>query len=152
VAVVDVSPARLAMATRLGAARTLNAKTDDVAAGLQEFGGARGLDAAIDAVGAAATRELAVRAVRKGGECVWLGLHDDATTVGGLGIVLGERRISGSFSVRHADLCTALELLTDGRIRTEPWVKSFPLAEGARVFQELVQNPPDDYIKAVLIP
>jgi len=152
VAVVDVSPARLAVAAGLGAARTLNARSDDVAAGLREFGGARGVDAAIDAVGAASTRELAVRLVRKGGECVWLGLHDDATSVGGLDIVLGERRINGSFSVRHADLFTALELLTSGRIRTEGWVKSFPLAEGARVFQELVRNPPDDYIKAVLIP
>ena len=152
IAVVDVSPARLAVAARLGAARILDARTEDVAAGLAEFGGGQGLDAAIDAVGSGATRDLAVRSVRKGGECVWLGLHEDATTLGGLEIVLGERSISGSFSVRPAELRRALSLLAAGRIRLEPWVKSFPLADGVRVFRELVESPPDDYIKAVLVP
>jgi L-iditol 2-dehydrogenase len=152
VAVMDVSPARLAVAEGLGAERTFNAKRDDILAGLKDFSGGRGVDVAIDAVGAATTREVAVRAVRKGGECVWLGLHDDATTVGGLDIVLGERTIYGSFAVRPGDLRTALGLLAAGRIRLDPWVKSFPMADGVRVFRELVSNPPDDYVKAVLIP
>lgn len=151
-AVVDISPARLAVAQALGAERAFNAKTDDVLAGLQDFSGGRGVDAAVDAVGTAGTRDQALRAVRKGGECVWLGLHDDTTTVGGLDIVLGERALYGSFAVRPSDLRTALSLLTAGRIRLHPWVKSFPLADGVRVFQALVHNPPDDYIKAVLIP
>lgn len=152
IAVVDVSPARLQVAATLGAARTLNADAEDVLAGLRDFGGERGLDVTIDAVGAAATRDLAVRAVRKGGECVWLGLHEDATTVGGLEVVLGERTIYGSFNVRPADLRTALSLLSSGRVRTDTWVKCFPLTDGVRVFQELVHRTPDDYIKAVLIP
>ena len=129
-----------------------DAGRDDVLAGLEDFSEGRGVDVAIDAVGAAATRDLAVRGVRKGGECVWLGLHDDATTVGGLDIVLGERTIYGSFAVRPRDLRAALGLLAAGRIRLDPWVKSFPLTDGVRVFQELVHTPPDEYIKAVLIP
>jgi L-iditol 2-dehydrogenase len=152
IAVVDVAPARLAMARQLGAERIFNSAQDDVTAGLVEFGGGRGVDVAIDAVGAAATRDLALRAVRKGGECVWLGLHDDATTVGGWDVVLGERAIYGSFAVRPRDLRTALALLAAGRIRTEPWVKTFPLADGVRVFHELVHTPPAEYIKAVLLP
>ena len=151
-AAIDVSPARLAVAEGLGAERTFNAKKDDVLAGLAEFSAGRGVDVAFDAVGAATTRDLAVRSVRKGGECVWLGLHDDATTVAGLDIVLGERTIYGSFAVRPSDLRTALGLLAAGRIRLDPWVKSFPLTDGVRVFQALVHDPPDDFIKAVLIP
>jgi L-iditol 2-dehydrogenase len=151
-AVVDVSPTRLAVAQRLGAGRTLDARRDDVLAGLRDFTRGRGADVAIDAVGAASTRDLAVKAVRKGCECVWLGLHDDATTVGGLDIVLGEKAIYGSFAVRPRDLRAALDLLGAGKIALDPWVRTFPLAEGVRVFTELVTAPPDDYIKAVLLP
>jgi L-iditol 2-dehydrogenase len=151
-AVVDVSPARLAMAKQLGADRTFNARTDDVLAGIREFTRGRGADVAIDAVGAATTRDLAVKSIRKGCECVWLGLHDDATTVGGLDIVLGEKTIYGSFAVRPRDLTAALDLLGAGKITLEPWVRTFPLAQGAEVFLQLVNAPPDDYIKAVLLP
>lgn len=151
-AVVDVSPARLDMAKRLGADRTLNARTDDVLAGVRDFTRGRGADVAVDAVGAASTRDLAVKVIRKGCECVWLGLHDDATTVGGLDIVLGEKAIYGSFAVRPRDLRAALDLLGAGKIALEPWVRTFPLADGAKVFTQLVSAPPDDYIKAVLLP
>jgi len=151
-AVVDVSPARLAVARRLGAERTFNARSDDVLAGIGDFTRGRGADVAIDAVGAASTRDLAVKAIRKGCECVWLGLHDDATTVGGLDIVLGEKAIYGSFAVRPRDLRAALDLLAAGKITLEPWVRTFPLADGAQVFMQLVSAPPDDYIKAVLLP
>ena len=151
-AVVDVSPARLAVARRLGAEQTWDARTDDVLAGIQEFTRGRGADVAIDAVGAAGTRDLAVKAIRKGCECVWLGLHDDATTVGGLDIVLGEKAIYGSFAVRPRDLHAALDLLGAGKITLEPWVRTFPLTDGAKVFMQLVTAPPDDYIKAVLLP
>jgi L-iditol 2-dehydrogenase len=151
-AAVDVSPARLAVARQLGAERTLDARSEDVAAGIRDFSGGQGVDVAIDAVGAATTRDAAVRAVRKGGECVWLGLHDDATTLGGLDIVLGEKHLSGSFAFRPGDLRTALSLLAAGRVQLDPWVKSFPLSEGVEVFQALVHQPPDDYIKAVLLP
>jgi L-iditol 2-dehydrogenase len=152
VAVVDVSPARLAVAKQLGAERTFNARTDDVQASIREFSRGRGVDVAIDAVGAATTRDLAVKAIRKGCECVWLGLHDDATTVGGLDIVLGEKTIYGSFAVRPRDLTAALDLLGAGKITLEPWVRTFPLEQGAEVFLQLVNAPPDDYIKAVLLP
>jgi L-iditol 2-dehydrogenase len=151
-AVVDVSPARLAVARRLGAEQAWDARTEDILAGIREFTRGRGADVAIDAVGAASTRTLAVKAIRKGCECVWLGLHDDATTVGGLDIVLGEKAIYGSFAVRPRDLHAALDLLGAGKITLEPWVRTFPLTDGAKVFMQLVTAPPDDYIKAVLLP
>ena len=58
VAVVDVSPARLAVASALGAEATINARTDDVAAALHDFTRGRGAEVAIDAVGATSTREI----------------------------------------------------------------------------------------------
>ncbi len=151
-AVVDMSDARLAVARRLGAELLVNPKRDDIAAALQSFAGSRGVDVAIDAVGAAATREAAVTVTRRGGEIVWLGLHDDRTELSGFGVVLGERHISGSFAVTHRDLRAALDLFARGKIELSPWVRSFPLSEGARVFRQLVTDPPEDYIKAILLP
>ena len=152
VAVVDVSPARLAVATRLGAERVLNARTEDIPGGLSDFSRGRGAEVAIDAVGAASTRDLAVKAIRKGGECVWLGLHDDATTVGGLDIVLGEKAIWGlSRSVRG--ICTVP--WTSWRPARFSWTPGSGPSRSPRVrrvFQQLVTAPPDDYIKAVLLP
>jgi hypothetical protein len=36
--------------------------------------------------------------------------------------------------------------------RLAPEVKALPLAEGLEVFMQIVTAPPDDYIKAVLLP
>ncbi len=151
-AVVDVSDARLEVARRLGAEAIINPKRQDVVEALRSFAGSRGADMTVDAVGAAATRSAAITVTRSGGEIVWLGLHDDPTQVSGFAVVLGERRISGSFAVTHRDLRTALALFARGAIQLSPWVRSFPLTEGARIFRQLVTDPPQDYIKAILLP
>jgi len=95
---------------------------------------------------------MAVEAVRPGGEVVWIGLHDDASEVSGRDVVLGERRISGSYAVTYADLQSAIALFAHGRIDIEPWIRPFALDEGARVFRELLTAPPADFAKAVLLP
>ncbi|OGL20669.1 MAG: hypothetical protein A3G97_02380 [Candidatus Rokubacteria bacterium RIFCSPLOWO2_12_FULL_69_21] len=106
----------------------------------------------IDAVGASVTRRQAVAASRPGGEVVWIGLHEDVTELSGFDVVLGERRISGSYAVTPRDLQAAIGLFAHGKIEVAPWVRPFPLAEGARVFRQLVTAPPEEYIKALLLP
>ena len=93
-----------------------------------------------------------MEAVRPGGEVVWIGTHGDATELSGRDVVLGERRISGSYAVTYDDLRTAVALFAHGRIEIEPWVRPFPLDEGARVFRELLTAPSADYAKALLLP
>ena len=152
VLVSDVSDTRLAMAKRLGADLTVNAKKADVAAAARDASGGLGADVVVDAVGAAITRRAAITAARPGGEVVWLGLHDDPTDLSGFDVVLREKHVTGSFAVTNRDMRSALALFGAGKIILEPWVRSFPLEEGARVFRQLVSAPPDDYIKAVLVP
>lgn len=149
---VDVNDARLEVAHQLGAEPVVNPRRDDVLGAIKEFTRGRGADLAVDAVGASETRRAAVAATRPGGETVWLGLHDDPTELSGFDVVLGERRISGSYAVTPRDLRTAIGLFAHGKIELAPWVRPFPLSEGARVFRELVTAPPQDYIKALLLP
>ena len=104
------------------------------------------------AAGAAVPRRRAVAASRPGGEVVWIGLHEDVTELSGFDVVLGERRISGSYAVTPRDLQAAIGLFAHGKIEVAPWVRPFPLAEGARVFRQLVTAPPEEYIKALLLP
>jgi L-iditol 2-dehydrogenase len=150
--VADLSDARLAVAAKLGAHEVLNSGREDVLARVRAMTGGRGAEVVVDAVGARETRRLAVSAARPGGEVVWLGLHDDPTEVSGFEVVLGERTIAGSFAVVPHELRAALRLFAAGRIQLEPWVRTFPLEQGADVFRRLVTAPPDDYIKAVLVP
>jgi 2-desacetyl-2-hydroxyethyl bacteriochlorophyllide A dehydrogenase len=149
---VDASDARLDVALQLGAERVFNPRKQDVVAAVQQMTRGRGADVVVDAVGAAETRDAAVKMARRGGEVVWLGLHDDPTQLSGLDVVLGERKVLGSFAVTHHNLRTAIGLFAHGKIALDPWVRTFPLAEGVQVFRQLVTDPPKDYIKVVLLP
>jgi L-iditol 2-dehydrogenase len=148
----DVSDARLQVASTLGAETVLNPRRQDMVAAVQDLTRGRGADVVVDAVGAAETRHAAVRMARRGGEVVWLGLHDDPTQVSGFDIVLGERKVLGSFAVTHHNLRTAISLFAHRKITLDPWVRTFPLTEGVQVFRQLITDPPKDYIKAVLLP
>ncbi|MBI1893375.1 MAG: alcohol dehydrogenase catalytic domain-containing protein [Candidatus Rokubacteria bacterium] len=149
--VVDTNPFRLEMAHELGAEPIINPRQEDVKEALSEFTRGRGVDVAIDAAGVAETRQTALSVTRPGGEVVWIGLHSDRTDLSGHEVVLGERKIMGSYAVTSRDIETAIGLFAHGKVELSPWVRPFPLTEGARVFRELLGQP-SDYIKGVLLP
>jgi S-(hydroxymethyl)glutathione dehydrogenase / alcohol dehydrogenase len=73
---VDIDPAKLDLARRLGATLGVNASSEDtVAAGKRETGG-RGVDAVIEAAGSASAFRVTTEAVRPGGQVIWLGKVD----------------------------------------------------------------------------
>jgi 2-desacetyl-2-hydroxyethyl bacteriochlorophyllide A dehydrogenase len=149
---VDTNDGRLELAHAVGAEPLFNPKRDAVVSEVRAFTKGRGADVAIDAVGTPAARRTAVEMVRPGGDVVWIGLHDDASEVSGRDVVLGERRISGSYSVTYSDLQAAIALFAHGKIDIEPWIRPFALDDGARVFRDLLAAPPADFAKAVLLP
>ena len=65
----DIDPAKLAIAAKLGAARTLDTRTPHAAEEL------RGIAGALDFVGSPATAALGIGALRKGGRHVVVGLY-----------------------------------------------------------------------------
>ena len=73
---VDLDPAKLALATRMGATHAVNASSDDpIAAAKRETNG-RGADVVIESAGSAAAFRVTAEAVRPGGHVIWLGKVD----------------------------------------------------------------------------
>ena len=148
---VDPSPSRLEVAHALGAEPVINPREMPLREAIREFTRGLGADVVVDAAGTPETRRDAVAIARPGGEVIWIGLHADDTGLSGYEVVLGERRISGSYAVRPRDLRKAIGLFAHGRVDVASWVRPFTLTEGARVFRELLTQP-KDYVKAVLLP
>jgi S-(hydroxymethyl)glutathione dehydrogenase/alcohol dehydrogenase len=73
---VDLDPAKLVLASRMGATHGVNvSKEDPVAAGKQQTGG-RGADVVIESAGSASAFRVTAEAVRPGGQIIWLGKVD----------------------------------------------------------------------------
>ncbi len=109
VVISDVAPARLAAASRFGATRTLDARSENPAdAGIE-------VDAYIDCSGAPAAIQQGIRAVRPAGRVVLVGMGADEITLP-VGLIQGrELTITGTF--RYANTYpTAISLAASGRI------------------------------------
>jgi L-iditol 2-dehydrogenase len=107
--VSDVAPVRLEAATRFGATRTLDARTENAAGlGIE-------VDAYIDCSGAPPAIGQGIRAVRPAGRVVLVGMGADEITIP-VGLVQGrELTITGTF--RYANTYpTAIALAAAGRV------------------------------------
>jgi threonine dehydrogenase-like Zn-dependent dehydrogenase len=133
--VTDLSPERLAVASRLGAA--------SAGAGLEgEY------DVVIDAVGTPATRAQSVEHQRPGGVAVWLGLAEQEAGFDARDLTRGEKRVLGSFGYSDAEFSDAVSLVADYDLS---WTSNYPLASAADVFTGLM-NGGVHPVKALLQP
>lgn len=78
---VDLVPAKLELAAKVGATATIVGGGDDVVARVRRESGGRGVDVAIECVGAQATVDQAIAITGKGGEVVFVGAGDRDTRV-----------------------------------------------------------------------
>jgi threonine dehydrogenase-like Zn-dependent dehydrogenase len=133
--VTDLSPGRLDIARRLGAA-SAGARLEG------EF------DIIFDAVGLAATRAQSVHRQRPGGLAVWLGLADAEPGYDAAGLVRSEKRVIGSFAYSDQEFADAGALLGGWDLA---WASRYPLSAGAQIFTELMDGASHP-VKAVLQP
>ena len=138
VAVVEPHEARRERARRLGAHA---AHADGQSA--QAAGGELGADLVLDAVGAQATRAMALELVRPGGRVVCVGLADDDTTLGFHAVVRNQLTIVGSYAYTMADFEQSLEWLATGQASLGELAPVLPLEEGPGAFARLVEGPSD---------
>jgi (R,R)-butanediol dehydrogenase/meso-butanediol dehydrogenase/diacetyl reductase len=126
---VDVDPARLQAARRLGADVIVDAGGADAEEQLHDVLGRDQADAVIEASGAPASPGLAQRLVRRGGHLVLVGLQAEPRALDLSDLVL--REVDIITSVAHVcghDLPRALALLTDGALAAEALDRVIPLA------------------------
>ncbi len=141
VSVVEPHEARREQALRLGASSAY-ATAEEAREALEEPTEGVGADLVLDAVGAEVTRKAAVEVLlRPGGRVVFVGLHDDDTTLGFHDVVRGQIDLQGSYAFTADDYEQALEWLVAGSAGIGELPPVLPLEEGPAVFAELVRGP-----------
>ena len=139
--VVEPHEARREAALGLGA-HAAHESAPQAREALEEDTEELGVDLVIDAVGAEATRRMAVEELlRPGGRAVMVGLHDDGTTLHFHGVVRGQFDLQGSYAYTAEDYEQALEWLVEGRAGIGALPPVLPLERGPEAFAELVRGP-----------
>jgi threonine dehydrogenase-like Zn-dependent dehydrogenase len=149
VSVVEPHEARRDQALMLGA-HAAYASGEEAREALEEPTEGLGADLVVDAVGAEVTRRMAIQELlRPGGRVVFVGLHEDDTTLGFHGVVRGQLDLQGSYAFTADDYSQAVEWLVEGRAGIGDLPPVLPLEEGPNAFAQLVQGP-SEQIKVFL--
>lgn len=132
------SPARRALAERLGAAVAVDPTSQDLAEVVDEVTGGRGVDLAIIAIGVPELVNQAVRLTRVAGRVnIFAGLAGKGWAEVEANLIHYKQLVvTGSSDVRRSDFETALGLITSERVDTASLVTHrFPLTDVAGAFE-----------------
>ncbi len=136
----DTDADRIAIGKHFGV-QVLNPLQDKVVQTVREVTNGEGVDVAIDAVGATATRRECLDAVRAGGKVIFTGLHDEESNIQANLLIRNEISVQGSFAYTPLDFEDAFQWLAEGRIEIDPWLLKAPLGEGGACFERLLSKP-----------
>jgi 2-desacetyl-2-hydroxyethyl bacteriochlorophyllide A dehydrogenase len=137
--VVSVDPvaSRRALAEAQGATAVEPGQAEATVSEVTEDHGA---DVVIDAVGLQVTMASALRLVRAGGRVEAVGLGAPSGELDLFAIVGREVSVTGSFAWTDREFDRAIELVSTDAIPTRGWFSDFPLEQGQRAFEELVDG------------
>lgn len=139
---MDVDDDKLALAKRLGAFYTINSKTEDVHARLQEITNNTGPDVVIEAVGAPATYQIAINEVAFTGRVVCIGYAKVNIEFETKYFVQKELDIRGSRNAMPEDFRAVIEYLKKGICPKEELISGIYKPEQAlEVLQGWADNP-----------
>jgi len=149
--VADVADDRLALARKLGATHAINPARENAAAAIFDLTQGRGADMAFEAVGVAATVDLALGCLRKGGVATLVGNITPKIEFPLQAAVTRELTIHGSCASR-GEYPAVLDMLGRGVLQPGPLLSATaPLAEGAAWFERLYRKEAG-LLKVVLKP
>jgi threonine dehydrogenase-like Zn-dependent dehydrogenase len=97
-----------------------------------------GFDLVFDAVGVAATRDIAIAAAAPGSVVAHVGLGDWTSPLDWRALTLREITLVGCYTYTTADLHTAVAALAAGHFGDLAWVEERALSAGAKAFDDLV--------------
>jgi L-iditol 2-dehydrogenase len=148
---VDVDADKLALAMRVGATRTLNAKDIDVPAAVRELTGGQGADASFEVVGHGATVMNAIRSLRKGGTVVLIGNLSPRVEIPLQEVVSREISVLGSCA-SSGEYPQCIELLASGAVDVEPLISLKASLEEAPVLFERLYGGDKQLMKVIIQP
>jgi L-iditol 2-dehydrogenase len=138
--VVDIAADRLALAAKFGATHLINPSTEDPLQAIFHLTQGLGADRSFEAVGVAATVDLALGCLRKGGVATLVGNVTPKTEFPLQKVVTRELTIYGSCA-SQGEYPACLDMLARGALRAAPLISATaPLAEGAVWFDRLYRK------------
>jgi threonine dehydrogenase-like Zn-dependent dehydrogenase len=142
IVISDLVEERLDFARSWGATHAVNPAKTDVVQLAKDVTGGLGVDAVIDAVGLPITRKTGVLAVRPGGRVIFIGLHEDESSIPGNLIVRSEITVQGAFCYTQANFSASIRMLASGFLKAdETWVEIRPLDQTDESFRQLIETP-----------
>ncbi len=150
---VDTLAAARERALALGADHALDPAADDVVAEVRRLTGGRGLDLAVDLVGANAVLAQAAACLGRHGRVVMIGLSPEPIQLGrGVAFGLRSQSLLGHLGYRKRHLDQLVELVALGRLDVSGSVSGvMPLEEVARGVERLA-NKEGNPIRLVVLP
>lgn len=139
---IDVFESKLEFARKLGATHTINAREVDAIEALRQLT-RLGPDYVFDSVGATATINQALKAVRPGGAATVMGMHalKQEVPIPAGPLIAQNKRLLGSFfgsAKPHVDLPNLVELYRAGRLPVDELVsKRYTLDDIMTAFQDM---------------
>jgi L-iditol 2-dehydrogenase len=148
---IDVDPQKLELATRMGAARTVNAKDRDVPAAVRELTDGQGADVSFEVVGHTDTVQSSIRCLRKGGTAVLIGNLSPKVDLPLQEVVSREISVLGSCA-SNGEIPECIELLASGAVNVDPLVSlKAPLDDAPALFERLYAGD-KSLMKVILTP
>lgn len=148
---VDLEQGRLDTARSLGAAGTFLATDPELIAKLNHAAGGRGIDIAVEVVGAQKPIATAIDVVRRGGTVTLIGNLSPRVEIPLQTVVTKQLRLLGSCA-SAGEYPECIDLMKGGVIDVDPLLSAVaPLSEGAEWFDRLYHREPG-LMKVVLKP
>ncbi len=141
---VDRSEAKLELARRLGATRTINAAREDPVEAIRAATGGRGADYTFEAIGSVPVMQQAVAAARRGGMIVLVGLgpHTETLALGAGEFTRSDKLLTSAYyggCDSRRDMPQLVELYKQGKLPLEAMVtRRRPLDEINAAFAEML--------------
>jgi propanol-preferring alcohol dehydrogenase len=115
----DISDEKLEFAKKWGADEVINVReVNDIAEAAKKLTDGRGVDAAVDYVGASETFTAAIEALATAGRAVLIGAKPSSVKIDPLDLLVNEKTITGSRHSTRTELMETMDVMAKGTIKS----------------------------------
>lgn len=151
VIVSDACDFRLEMAARMGADAVINPGSGAFERDITDLTGGELCDISVEAVGASATAQASVDALKNAGRAIWIGNAAKMVSVNMQRIVTKELKIIGSYIFSLDDFKACARLLSGSAVDAAPVIThQLDLSRGVEAFELLRNNRDGKAVKVIL--